>query len=96
MKDVPTELDDRFKIAAITERANPFDAFVSNNFQTFDELPNGAIIGTSSLRRAAQILTLRPDLQIKNLRGNVDTRLKKLDAGEFLNVSATVHELSKL
>lgn len=83
LKDVPTELDARFKIAAITSRENPFDAFVSNNFQTFDELPKGAIIGTSSLRRATQILTLRPDLQIKNLRGNVDTRLKKLDAGEY-------------
>lgn len=83
LKDVPTELDDRFKIAAITKRENPFDAFVSNKFKTFAELHDGAIIGTSSLRRGAQILTLRPDLQIKNLRGNVDTRLKKLDAGEF-------------
>ena len=83
LKDVPTELDEKFKIAAITRRQNPFDAFVSNNFKTFDELPEGAVIGTSSLRRAAQILILRPDLKIKNLRGNVDTRLKKLDAGEF-------------
>ena len=83
LKDVPTELDDAFKIAAITKRENPFDAFVSNKFSNFDELPEGAIIGTSSLRRAAQILMLRPDLQIKNLRGNVDTRLKKLDANEF-------------
>ena len=83
LKDVPTELDDAFKIAAITKRENPFDAFVSNKFSNFDELPEGAVIGTSSLRRAAQILMLRPDLQIKNLRGNVDTRLKKLDANEF-------------
>lgn len=83
LKDVPTELEAKFKIAAVTRRENPFDAFVSNKFSAFDELPNGAIIGTSSLRRAAQILILRPDLQIKNLRGNVDTRLKKLDAGEF-------------
>ena len=83
LKDVPTELDAAFKIAAITKRENPFDAFVSNKFSNFDELPEGAIIGTSSLRRAAQILMLRPDLQIKNLRGNVDTRLKKLDANEF-------------
>lgn len=83
LKDVPTELDAKFKIAAVTRRENPFDAFVSNKFSTFDELPNGAIIGTSSLRRAAQILILRPDLQIKNLRGNVDTRLKKLDSGNF-------------
>ena len=83
LKDVPTELDDAFKIAAITQRENPFDAFVSNKYKTFDELPKNAIVGTSSLRRAAQILILRPDLRIENLRGNVDTRLKKLDAGNF-------------
>lgn len=83
LKDVPTELDDAFKIAAIIKRENPFDAFVSNTYKTFDELPENAIVGTSSLRRAAQILMLRPDLQIENLRGNVDTRLKKLDAGNF-------------
>ena len=83
LKDVPTELPTGFKIAAITKRAQPFDAFVSNKFPTFNSLSTGAIIGTSSLRWAAQILSLRPDLQIKNLRGNVETRLKKLDAGEF-------------
>lgn len=83
LKDVPTELPTGFKIAAITKRAQPFDAFVSNKFPTFNSLSTGAIIGTSSLRRATQILSLRPDLQIKNLRGNVETRLKKLDAGEF-------------
>lgn len=83
LKDVPTELDDAFKIAAITKRENPFDAFVSNTYKTFDKLPKNAIVGTSSLRRAAQILMLRPDLRIENLRGNVDTRLKKLDAGNF-------------
>ena len=96
LKDVPTELDDKFKIAAITKRENPFDAFVSNKFKTFDELPNGAIIGTSSLRRGAQILTLRPDLQIKNLRGNVDTRLKKLDAGEFDAIILAAAGLNRL
>ena len=83
LKDVPTELPDGFKLAAITRRAQTFDAFVSNHFPTFDALPKGAIVGTSSLRRAAQILSLRPDLQIKNLRGNVETRLRKLDAGDF-------------
>ena len=96
LKDVPTELDGRFKIAAITKRENPFDAFVSNKFKTFDELPNGAIIGTSSLRRGAQILTLRPDLQIKNLRGNVDTRLKKLDVGEFDAIILATAGLNRL
>lgn len=83
LKDVPTELPEGFRIAAITKRAQPFDAFVSNRFKTFNALPSGSIVGTSSLRRAAQILSLRPDLQIKNLRGNVETRLRKLDAGEF-------------
>ena len=83
LKDVPSELPTEFEIAAITKRAQPFDAFVSNKFSTLESLPSGAVIGTSSLRRAAQILNLRPDLQIKNLRGNVDTRLKKLDSGEF-------------
>ena len=83
LKDVPTELPQEFQIAAITKREQPFDAFVSNKFPTFDALPKNSVVGTSSLRRAAQILSLRPDLQIKNLRGNVETRLKKLDAEEF-------------
>ena len=83
LKDVPTELPDGFRIAAITRRAQPFDAFVSNKFPTFDALPTGAVIGTSSLRRAAQVSALRPDVAIKNLRGNVETRLGKLDAGDF-------------
>ena len=82
-KDVPTDLPAGFKIAAVTRREQPFDAFVSEKFSAFDELPEGSIVGTSSLRRSAQLLKLRPDLRIKNLRGNVDTRLKKLDAGEF-------------
>ena len=96
LKDVPTELDEKFKIAACTRRQNPFDAFVSNEFKTFSELPDGAVIGTSSLRRAAQILTLRPDLKIKNLRGNVDTRLNKLDAGEFDAVILAAAGLERL
>lgn len=83
LKDVPTELPAGFKLAAITKRAQPFDAFVSNNYQSLSELPSGAVIGTSSLRRSAQILNLRPDVKIENLRGNVDTRLRKLDAGNF-------------
>ena len=83
LKDLPSELPAGFKIAAVTKRENPFDAFVSNNFSTLHDLPENSIVGTSSLRRAAQILKIRADLQIKNLRGNVETRLKKLDAGEF-------------
>ena len=83
LKDVPNELPAGFRLAAVTRRAQPFDAFVSNKFATFSDLPQRSVVGTSSLRRAAQILALRPDLQIKNLRGNVETRLAKLDSGEF-------------
>ena len=83
LKDVPNELPQNFKIAAITKRAHPFDAFISNKFSAIEEMPKGAVIGTSSLRRAAQILNFFPRLKIENLRGNVDTRLKKLDAGNF-------------
>ena len=83
LKDVPNELGVEYKIAAVTKRADPFDAFVSNKFFSLAELPQGAVVGTSSLRRAAQILNLYPHLRIENLRGNVDTRLKKLDAGNF-------------
>ena len=83
LKDVPNELPQNFKIAAITKRAQPFDAFISNKFNSLAEMPKGAVVGTSSLRRAAQILNLYPNLKIENLRGNVDTRLKKLDAGNF-------------
>ena len=83
LKDVPNELPPNFKIAAVTKRANPFDAFVSNKFPVIEKMPKGAVIGTSSLRRAAQILNFFPKLKVENLRGNVDTRLKKLDAGNF-------------
>ncbi len=83
LKDVPMQLDPGFALAAILARANPFDAFVSNHHANFNDLPKGAVVGTSSLRRQAQIRALRPDLQLRDLRGNVNTRLAKLDAGEF-------------
>ena len=83
LKDVPSKILSEFKIAAIMKRENPFDAFVSNKFSALEDLPRNSVVGTSSLRRSAQILKIRSDLQIKNLRGNVDTRLKKLDSGEF-------------
>jgi len=83
MKDVPMEFPEGLGLAVICERENPCDAFVSNRFTQLDELPQGAILGTSSLRRQCQLQALRPDLQIKSLRGNVQTRLSKLDAGEF-------------
>lgn len=83
MKDVPVEFPEGFGLHAICERENPYDAFVSNNFDSIDALPQGAVVGTSSLRRQCQIRKYRPDLVIKDLRGNVNTRLAKLDAGEY-------------
>jgi len=83
MKDVPVEFPDGLHLAVICEREDPRDAFVSNNFKTLEELPQGARLGTSSLRRQSQIAALRPDLKIVDLRGNVNTRLKKLDDGEY-------------
>ena len=82
MKDVPAEMPDGFCVAAILERASHEDALVSDGV-AFADLPEGAVIGSSSLRRQAQLRMLRPDLVIKPLRGNVNTRLAKLDAGEF-------------
>ncbi len=83
LKDVPMELDAPFALPAILERADPADAFVSNRHATLDALPHGAVVGTSSLRRQAQLRALRPDLQARDLRGNVNTRLAKLDAGDY-------------
>lgn len=83
MKDVPAELPDGMVLAAVLERADPHDAFVSNRHATLASLPAGAKVGTSSLRRQCQIRHARPDLQILQLRGNVDTRLRKLDEGEY-------------
>ena len=83
LKDVPMELDAGFALAAILERTDPADAFVSNAFDDIDALPQGARVGTSSLRRQAQLRARRPDLELRDLRGNVNTRLAKLDAGNY-------------
>ncbi len=83
MKDVPMEMPEGFELAVICEREDPTDAFVSNQYAHVNELPEAAIVGTSSLRRQAQLLAARQDLQIRFLRGNVGTRLGKLDAGEY-------------
>jgi len=83
MKDVPMEFPQGLGLYCICEREDPRDAFVSNNNASIDDLPAGSVVGTSSLRRQAQLLALRPDLQIRFLRGNVNTRLAKLDAGEY-------------
>ena len=83
MKDVPMEFPEGLGLFCICEREDPRDAFVSNTFASLDELPAGSVVGTSSLRRQAQLLARRPDLKIQFLRGNVNTRLAKLDAGEY-------------
>ena len=83
MKDVPMELPEGFVLPVICEREDPRDAFVSNTYDSLMALPQGACVGTSSLRRQAQVKANRPDLVVKSLRGNVQTRLGKLDAGEF-------------
>jgi len=83
MKDVPVELPEGLHLAVILEREDPRDAFVSNNYASLAELPQGATVGTASLRRQCQLVERRPDLKIASLRGNVNTRLRKLDEGEF-------------
>ncbi|EKO3492303.1 hydroxymethylbilane synthase [Vibrio fluvialis] len=83
MKDVPVDFPEGLGLVTICEREDPRDAFVSNTYASLDELPHGAIVGTCSLRRQCQLKEARPDLVIKELRGNVGTRLGKLDAGEF-------------
>ncbi len=83
MKDVPMHFPEGLELAIICEREDPRDAFVSNRFATVDDLPQGACVGTSSLRRECQLRARRPDLVVRSLRGNVQTRLRKLDDGEF-------------
>ena len=83
LKDVPMELPEGFALAAVLSREDPRDALVSSRFDALESLPQGAVVGTSSLRREAQLRERRPDLHIQALRGNLDTRLRKLDAGEY-------------
>jgi hydroxymethylbilane synthase len=83
LKDVPTDLAQEFELAAIMKREDPRDAFISVKFSSLEELPHRAKVGTSSLRRQCQLKSVRPDLEIFPLRGNVDTRLRKLEAGEY-------------
>ncbi len=83
LKDMPTEIPEGLIIASITKRFDPGDVMVSNSFDSFEALPEGAKVGTSSLRRKAQLLAIRPDLDFEDLRGNVNTRLRKLDEGHY-------------
>ena len=96
IKDVPMELPEGFALAAIGERASPFDAFVSNQYARLEDMPGGAIVGTSSLRREAQLRAKFPHLTIKPLRGNVQTRLSKLDNGDYDAVILAAAGLQRL
>ncbi len=96
LKDVPMELPEGFVLACVLEREDPRDAFVSNDFASLDALPQGAVVGTSSLRRLTQLRALRPDLQIDPLRGNLDTRLRKLDEGHYAAIILAAAGLKRL
>jgi hydroxymethylbilane synthase len=96
LKDLPTELAGDFEIAAITQREDARDVFCSVKFAAIDDLPQGANVGTSSLRRQAQLMAVRPDLKIHPLRGNVDTRLHKLEAGDYDAIILAAAGLSRL
>ncbi len=83
MKDMPADFPEGLHLGAVLEREDPTDCFVSNRFDSLDNLPDGAVVGTCSMRRQCQLLERRPDLSVKSLRGNINTRLKKLDDGEY-------------
>ena len=83
LKDVPTFIPDGLKLSAITQRQDQSDVFLSHTYKSLEELPQGAVVGTTSLRRRMQLLSLRPDLKVKDLRGNVNTRLRKLAEGQY-------------
>lgn len=96
LKDVPMELPEGFELAAVLEREDPRDAFVSNDYASLDELPAGAVVGTSSLRRQSLIAARYPHLVIKPLRGNLDTRLGKLDRGDYAAIILAAAGLKRL
>jgi hydroxymethylbilane synthase len=96
LKDLPTESPSGFEIAAITEREDPYDVFCSSQYESIAELPQRARVGTSSLRRQAQLKALRPDLEIQPLRGNVDTRLRKLASGDYDAIILAAAGLNRL
>ncbi|MEN3029129.1 MAG: hydroxymethylbilane synthase [Aquificaceae bacterium] len=83
LKDVPMSLPEGLTLGAITERETAFDVLITKDYKSFEELPEGAVVGTSSLRRQVQVRRKRPDLKLENLRGNVDTRLRKLEEGKY-------------
>ena len=96
LKDVPMDLPQGFALACILEREDPRDAWVSPHFDNLDSLPQGAVVGTSSLRRTVQLHAIRPDLKIEPLRGNLDTRLRKLDEGHYAGIVLATAGLKRL
>ncbi|MGH8146442.1 MAG: hydroxymethylbilane synthase [Rhodanobacteraceae bacterium] len=96
LKDVPAQLDAQFVLAAILARADCADAWISNDFESVDALPQGARVGTSSLRRTAQLRARRPDLEVADLRGNVGTRLAKLNRGDYAAIVLAVAGLQRM
>ena len=96
LKDLPMDLPDGFLLAAILEREDPRDAWVSNQYSSWRDLPEGALVGTSSLRRVVQLRALRPDVRIEPLRGNLDTRLRKLDEGQYAGIVLAAAGLKRL
>ncbi|MDG1445593.1 MAG: hydroxymethylbilane synthase, partial [Methylophilaceae bacterium] len=96
MKDVPMNMPEGFMLVATGERENPHDAFVSNNYDSLADLPHGSVVGTSSLRRQSQIQARFPHLKIESLRGNVQTRLRKLDEGQYAAIILAAAGLIRL
>lgn len=96
LKDVPTQFEDGLVLAAVSKRFNPQDALLSNKYKTIEELPKGAVVGTTSLRRRMAIKMLRPDIELKDLRGNINTRIAKLNAGEYDAIILAATGIQKL
>lgn len=96
LKDVPTQFEDGLQLAAVTKRFDPRDAMLSNKYTSLEDLPQGAIVGTTSLRRRMAIKMLRPDIELKDLRGNINTRIAKLNAGEYDAIILAATGIQKL
>lgn len=96
LKDVPMDLPEGFELACVMEREDPRDAWVSSQYARLEDLPQGAVVGTSSLRRTVLLRALRPDLKIEPLRGNLDTRLRKLDEGQYAGIVLAAAGLKRL
>ena len=96
LKDVPTQFEDGLMLAAVTKRFDPRDAILSNKYSSIEDLPKGAVVGTTSLRRRMAIMMLRPDIILKDLRGNINTRIAKLNAGEYDAIILAATGIQKL